>query len=132
MNPSIQKILETVEIDALAKEARRIPERRRWELQGKHATGSARFDLGLFAGLALAAMAEHARFCRQEEMRTDDPAFIAELEAVAASIESGQEKGHEMRAVLEEFEQERKATPKGVANGSRGEAHGLPSARTDN
>ena len=140
MNPSIQKTLEDVGLDALIRESRTIPAARRFELQQRHATGGPNFDMGQFAGLALAlrrveagapveelrelvlAMAEQAFYCRQAQAQVSDPEFRAELNRETAHIESGQATPHEFMAILEEFRREKGSTPERARNGSHGEA----------
>lgn len=122
MNITIQKTLEDVGLDALIREAQTIPSSRRFELQQRHATGGPNFDLGQFAGLALAlrrveagasvaelrelvlAMAEQAFYCRQAQAQMSDPAFRAELDKEIADIESGRAKPNDASLALRNLE----------------------------
>ena len=142
MKPSIQKTLEEVGLDALIRESRTISPARRFELQQQYATGGPNFDMGQFAGLALAlrrveagapveelrelvlAMAEQAFYCRQVLEKEADPKFWAEMNAEIAEIESGRTTTHDFKAVLDEFRREREAASHRTSNGTHGEPKG--------
>ena len=150
MNPSIQKTLEEVGLESLIRESRTISPARRFELQQQHATGGPNFDMGQFAGLALAlrrveagaplaelrelvlAMAEQAFYCRQAQAQVRDPDFRAELQREIADIESGRVVPHDFRAVLEEFRREREEASHRTSNGAHEESKGLSAGTAEN